>query len=160
METDEGKNKWAIYLTNWGLTVCTIQSFLSSLMLFCVVLGTSAFEAPQLVSSILKAYKAYWIANVIATTVAFTISFVYWTLIHKGKKLKRIYWCSGKIDSVFSWILVHHEFYGARNELYLDVYRFLCCGSSSSFVAFCLSDLFYFGVPDDDGDILCLWRNC
>lgn len=85
METDEGKNKWAVYLTNWGLTVCTIQSFLSSLMLFCVVLGTSAFEAPQLVSSILKAYKAYWIANVIATTVAFTISFVYWTLIHKAE---------------------------------------------------------------------------
>lgn len=88
METDEGKTKWAIYLTNWGLTVCTIQSFLSSLMLFCVVLGTSAFEAPQLVTSILKAYNVYWIANVIATTVAFTISFVYWTLIHKRKELK------------------------------------------------------------------------
>ncbi|XP_066247863.1 protein rolling stone-like [Euwallacea similis] len=82
-ETDEGKHKWTIYLTNWGLIACTAQSFLSSLMVFCTLLGVRVWESDTLVNSIQKFYSAYWVINVLATTVAFTISFVYWTLIHK-----------------------------------------------------------------------------
>ncbi|KAH1009199.1 protein rolling stone isoform X2 [Dendroctonus ponderosae] len=83
MESSSNKPKWPLYLTNWGLTVCTIQSFLSSLMLICAILGTNVLDNSELTQSALKAYKTYWITNSMATTIAFTISFVYWTLIHQ-----------------------------------------------------------------------------
>lgn len=109
MESSSNKPKWPLYLTNWGLTVCTIQAFLSGLMLVCAILGTNLLDNSDLTNAALKAYKSYWITNSIATTVAFTISFVYWTLIHQRRSsgnckcLKWTFWCF-QLSIGASWI--------------------------------------------------------
>jgi hypothetical protein len=39
----------------------------------------------NLVDSISKIYSVYWVFNIMATTVAFTITFIYWTLIYRAE---------------------------------------------------------------------------
>ncbi|KAL1491405.1 hypothetical protein ABEB36_012006 [Hypothenemus hampei] len=99
METQEGKHKWAIYLTNWGLTLCTIQSFFASLMLICSTFGNS-----DVTENVLKLYKTYWVINSMATTVAFTISLVYWTLIHQPEYMSPMNFLVHGMNSILMFI--------------------------------------------------------
>ncbi|CAG9760072.1 unnamed protein product [Ceutorhynchus assimilis] len=83
MEPSAGKPRWPVFLTNWGMTLNVLQSFLSCLMLTCAIIGTKVLDNDALKESVLKCYKTYWVLNVMATSVAFTITFIYWTLIYK-----------------------------------------------------------------------------
>ncbi|XP_066146110.1 protein rolling stone-like [Euwallacea fornicatus] len=103
-ETEDGKHKWWIYLTNWGLTFCTFQSFLSCLMIICTLLGAEVFDKPLLVQYIQKLYPLYWVINVIATTVAFTISIVYWSLIHRPEYWSTLNFCVHGMNSILMFL--------------------------------------------------------
>ncbi|KAK5639066.1 hypothetical protein RI129_011558 [Pyrocoelia pectoralis] len=95
--------KWLIYLTNWGFTMCMIQSILSTAMvtvcysiarqdsgkiivaaliskMIILVSETSKFQDHK----ILRLYKVYWVTNIIATDTAFGITIVYWSLLYNA----------------------------------------------------------------------------
>ncbi|XP_066248383.1 protein rolling stone-like [Euwallacea similis] len=84
-EPPAGKPRWPIYLTNWGFTFCLIQSLLSSLMVVGSLLGDRLASKNSFKEKALKLCRAYWITNVIASPVAFTISIIYWSLIFKAE---------------------------------------------------------------------------
>lgn len=81
MESRQGQERWPIYLTNWGFTMCLFQSGLSCIMLGVAVLEDFPYHY-NWTENFLKLYPAYWVLNVMATSVAFTITLVYWTLIY------------------------------------------------------------------------------
>ncbi|ENN76865.1 hypothetical protein YQE_06706, partial [Dendroctonus ponderosae] len=80
-EPAAGKPRWPIYLTNWGFTLCMLQSFLNSIMIVVTLIAERSAGKSQWKEKILKLYPTYWVINVMATPVAFTISIIYWTLI-------------------------------------------------------------------------------
>ncbi|KAB0801075.1 hypothetical protein PPYR_05429 [Photinus pyralis] len=79
--------KWLIYLTNWGFTMCTIQSLLSTTMV-TICYSVPSHDSETSTSQdhkILGLYKVYWVTNIIATDIAFGITIVYWTLLYDAK---------------------------------------------------------------------------
>lgn len=84
-ESSDGKPRWPIYLTNWGYTLCTLQSLLCSVMLVTCLIAEKSVSKSAWKDKVLRLYSTYWVVNVIATPVAFTISIIYWTLIFGGK---------------------------------------------------------------------------
>ncbi|XP_066158615.1 protein rolling stone-like [Euwallacea fornicatus] len=84
-ESPAGKPRWPIYLTNWGFTLCLIQSLLCSVMVVGSLLGDRLASKNSFKEKVLKLYRVYWITNVTATPVAFTISIIYWSLIFKAE---------------------------------------------------------------------------
>lgn len=80
-KTYDGSTKWPIYLTNWGFTICMIQALLACIMLtVCCVTRKKQWQ-----DSVLKIYPVYWLLNVVATPVAFTITVIYWSLIYNAE---------------------------------------------------------------------------
>ncbi|XP_044266020.1 protein rolling stone-like [Tribolium madens] len=79
------KAKWLIYLTNWGYTICTLQSLISAMALSICVLALRLRKYLNLQSITLKFYKLYWMLNVIATDTALEITILYWSLIYDDK---------------------------------------------------------------------------
>lgn len=80
----EDNAKWLIYLTNWGYTLCTVQSILSVIMITSSLQKEkSGIEEDYLTR---KLYKIYWAVNEIATVVAFNITIIFWSLIYEDDK--------------------------------------------------------------------------
>lgn len=80
-----GKAKWPIYLTNWGFTLCVVQSLLSSIMVTVSLFASKMEGKNERREKVIKLYPAYWALNSTATPVAFTISIIYWSLIFKAE---------------------------------------------------------------------------
>lgn len=84
LESEDDRKFWPIYLTNWGLSICTIQAFLGfSMVFYSVIAYYYQFEKRKFAS---KLYWLYWMASTTAISIAFTISLIYWTLLYKGTK--------------------------------------------------------------------------
>ncbi|XP_018322706.1 protein rolling stone [Agrilus planipennis] len=84
------QGKWTIYLTDWGLTVCTFQALLSAMMVtvWVITYANKDFNIEQYKKPLyLMPYKIYWAANTIATDLAFLISIVYWSLLYDSNDL-------------------------------------------------------------------------
>jgi len=81
-ESPAEKPRWPIYLTNWGFTLCMVQAMLVSIMLVVSVIAEKVTSKKHWREKILKLYSTYWVINIIATPVAFTISIIYWSLIY------------------------------------------------------------------------------
>lgn len=62
-----------------------LQSFLNSIMIVVALIAERSAGKREWKDKILKLYPTYWVINVMATPVAFTISIIYWTLIFGGK---------------------------------------------------------------------------
>ncbi|XP_028139726.1 protein rolling stone [Diabrotica virgifera virgifera] len=82
-----GKGKYPIYLTNWGYTGCTIQALIAFLMLFMAVLATKYKSMHRTKEKTLKLYPVYWLLNTVATSTAFAITTIYWSVIYNPKKV-------------------------------------------------------------------------
>lgn len=78
--------KWLIYLTNWGFTMCMIQSILSTAMVtVCYSIAQQDSETSKFQDhKILQLYKVYWVTNIIATDIAFGITIIYWSLLYNA----------------------------------------------------------------------------
>lgn len=78
--------KWLIYLTNWGFTMCMIQSILSTAMVtVCYSIAQQDSETSKFQDhKILQLYKVYWVTNIIATDTAFGITIIYWSLLYNA----------------------------------------------------------------------------
>ncbi|KAJ8980704.1 hypothetical protein NQ317_019197, partial [Molorchus minor] len=88
MKTEEHADKWPIFLTNWGYTICTLQIVLNAVMLWCWVLSTRLKDAPMLKEKSLKMYPVYWLLNTISTPVAIGITITYWTVVYNPNEMK------------------------------------------------------------------------
>lgn len=158
LEIEDGQKTWAIYLTNWGLSICTIQAFLSFSMLFYDVIAHHLFEKRKLVKFVSNLYWLYWMANTTAISIAFTISLVYWTLIYQGR-YKSIF--PGQIEQtglIYSGLLVNNELYGSRNEFDPNVYRFVFSGSPCTLDTLCIPCGICSNLPHLYLYLLYLWR--
>ncbi|XP_012275947.1 protein rolling stone isoform X2 [Orussus abietinus] len=78
--------KWGIYLTNWGLSICTVQS------LFSLYLVTKRWRRqrvagfdPQLMKLSLV-IKTYWYLVTVSSNLAISISIVYWGAVYNPKE--------------------------------------------------------------------------
>lgn len=77
MTIPEFGDKWFIYVTNWGYTVCTLEVTIVWLMLTAWTI-TYFTEKELFKKKALKMYRAFWLLNTIATPLAFGITTVYW----------------------------------------------------------------------------------
>ncbi|XP_049963253.1 protein rolling stone-like [Schistocerca serialis cubense] len=77
--------KWPIYLTNWGLTLCTVQA------IFCLVIVLNAKLKRQHQISVTAGgvsatmpvqYKIYWAIHTTAATIAVCITISFWTAVY------------------------------------------------------------------------------
>ncbi|CAG9857737.1 unnamed protein product [Phyllotreta striolata] len=75
---DEFNQKWAIYVTNWGYTICTVEVTLVWAML---VAWTWSHRTNREVykTNALKLYPVYYLLYTLATPLAFGITTIYWT---------------------------------------------------------------------------------
>ncbi|XP_066247869.1 protein rolling stone-like isoform X2 [Euwallacea similis] len=80
---DDGKRTWLIYMTNWGLTICTLQSLIALIMILFTVISIQISDKPYASVAVLKLYWLYWMFNIVATTMAFIITLIYWSLIYQ-----------------------------------------------------------------------------
>ncbi|KAL3289683.1 hypothetical protein HHI36_023087 [Cryptolaemus montrouzieri] len=85
-KTDGYQVKWLIYLTNWGYTACTFQALLAAFMLSVCVLAYKLKTYTYVKDKVLKAYRLYWAFNIMATTMAFAITIIYWVFVYDKKK--------------------------------------------------------------------------
>lgn len=85
MQNEAGRVRWAIYLTNWGLSLCLIQSFLACFLVFGAYIDNCMRGKYSWNQTISRMYPVYWGFNVTATVVAFTITLVYWTLVYSAE---------------------------------------------------------------------------
>ncbi|CAG9760451.1 unnamed protein product [Ceutorhynchus assimilis] len=112
-ETTEGRPRWPIYLTNWGFTLCMLQSLLCTIMLSGSLIGHRYSLKSQLEQKVLKMYSVYWVLNTIATPLAFTISIIYWTLIYgaEGATFSAMNFIVHGLNSILMfvdlWIVCH-----------------------------------------------------
>ncbi|XP_022915594.1 protein rolling stone-like isoform X2 [Onthophagus taurus] len=77
--------KWMIYLTNWGYSLCFLQSLLCALTLTIWYCQFKRFGGSVWTSA---TYRMYWVMNIIATDVAFGITVLYWALLYDETKME------------------------------------------------------------------------
>ncbi|KAF7280190.1 hypothetical protein GWI33_006316 [Rhynchophorus ferrugineus] len=137
-KTHDGSTKWAIYLTNWGYTICMLQALSVSIMILisCIL--------PKRQGTILTLYPVYWLLNIIATPVAFTITVIYWTLIYNAEQAKLdamnflVHGCNSILMYLDLWVVSHpvkifHFLYPlALSFIYaIFTYIYYACGGVS-----------------------------
>ncbi|XP_046388072.1 protein rolling stone-like isoform X2 [Ischnura elegans] len=75
--------KWPIYLTNWGITACTVQAVLGAVIIlqkkFSRKDGSKMNEMPVL-------YQCYWALHTTACVIAPAITILYWGLVYQSEK--------------------------------------------------------------------------
>ncbi|XP_049877521.1 protein rolling stone-like isoform X2 [Pectinophora gossypiella] len=84
--------KWFIYFTNWGFIFIALQSGLALAVVhtyrsektFNISGEDEECPVPRRARTSLLC-RAYWLAHIIATDLAFVITLVYWTLVHDPK---------------------------------------------------------------------------
>ncbi|XP_060516254.1 protein rolling stone-like [Cylas formicarius] len=77
--------KWPIFLTNWGFTLCTLQALVAAGMLSVAVLAERLPSKSHWREKALTLYPFYWVLNGIATSVAFTVTIMYWAIIYNAE---------------------------------------------------------------------------
>lgn len=71
---------WAIYLTNWGYTLATLQATFG-FILSCGTVLSHAFTANNVHDIFLKLYPIYWVLHQMAVPIGFMITIIFWTLL-------------------------------------------------------------------------------
>lgn len=81
--------KWPIYLTNWGIAMCTVQAVFA-LVMVSIAKWKEKHQIPALAGTVTDTmplhYKIYWAMHTIATTAAVCISISYWSVIYKPEQ--------------------------------------------------------------------------
>ncbi|KAG8230418.1 hypothetical protein J437_LFUL010219 [Ladona fulva] len=75
--------KWPIYLTNWGITVCTAQAILGAVLVIQKKLSENKPDG-EMKKSMSLAYKCYWILYTTASVTALVITVLYWGLVYNS----------------------------------------------------------------------------
>lgn len=76
--------RFFIYLTDWGYTLCTVQSVLSVVMMTSSLVTHKRRKHVDDDSITRSLYKVYWVINEVATGSAFAITVLFWALIYEG----------------------------------------------------------------------------
>jgi hypothetical protein len=72
---------WFIYMTNWGLTICTLTT------IYAAILTTlHHFQKLNLTNESLSYKILWWLSNV-STVLAFMITIIYWAVLFNGKSI-------------------------------------------------------------------------
>ncbi|GLH01345.1 hypothetical protein R5R35_006991 [Gryllus longicercus] len=75
--------KWAIYLTNWGYTICTLQAILGASLITQQFLQQKRQGKYIPVRKRLPiGYQLYWVFHTIAVVLALGITVVYWATVY------------------------------------------------------------------------------
>lgn len=70
---------WFIYLTNWGLFICTVSTIYAAVL-------TTFYHVKRLDLSVeSRSYKILWWLSNVSTVMAFIITLVYWIVLFEGK---------------------------------------------------------------------------
>lgn len=70
---------WWIYMTNWGLFICTISTFYAAVL-------TTYYHVNKLeLSTESLSYKVLWWLINVSTVMAFMITLVYWIVLFEGE---------------------------------------------------------------------------
>lgn len=69
---------WFIYMTNWGLFLCTISTSLAAFLTTFYHFGWKKFESQSI------SYKVFWFLSSVSTVLAFVITIVYWSILFNG----------------------------------------------------------------------------
>ncbi|XP_049831522.1 protein rolling stone-like isoform X1 [Schistocerca gregaria] len=76
--------KWLIYLTNWGITMCTIQAIVALVIVSIAKLKEKHQVSAEAGTDTMPLhYKIYWAIHTIATTAAVCITISYWSVVYK-----------------------------------------------------------------------------
>lgn len=70
---------WWIYLTNWGILLCTISTTFGAFLTSFYHFGAGKIDPNS------SFYKVYWFLYNVATVLAFVITIVYWSVLFNGK---------------------------------------------------------------------------
>jgi len=77
---------WFIYMTNWGISICTIST------IYAAILTTlHHFQKIDLTTES-RSYKILWWLSNVSTVLAFKITIVYWALLFNGEWIFRRLW--------------------------------------------------------------------
>lgn len=74
---------WFIYMTNWGLFICTIST------IYAAILTTFHYVKKLDLNFESRSYKILWWLSNVSTVLAFEITLVYWIILFEGN-LKRL----------------------------------------------------------------------
>ncbi|KAK9751876.1 Aldose 1-epimerase [Popillia japonica] len=88
-KSQEFRSKWLIYLTNWGYSICMVQSLICTICVGTWIIhgnkvNDNGTRGPPLIK---YTYKLYWTCNTIAVDIAFGITVLYWALIYDRKTM-------------------------------------------------------------------------
>lgn len=142
LETEDGQKTWGIYLTNWGLSICTIQAFFSFSMLFYAVIAHYRFEKGKLVKFVSNLYWLYWMVSTIAIPLAFTISLIYWTFLYQAEYWSTMNFMAHGMNSILMFTdlclvahpvrLIHFVYPVGFSLIYLIfTYIYYICGGTA-----------------------------
>lgn len=70
---------WFIYMTNWGLLICTIST------IYAAILTTLHHFQKLDLSTESRSYKILWWLSNVSTVLAFMITIIYWAVLFNGK---------------------------------------------------------------------------
>lgn len=69
---------WWIYMTSWGIFVCTISTVYSAVLTALYHFGLIELSSHS------TSYKVYWLLSSTSTVLAFMITVVYWSILFNG----------------------------------------------------------------------------
>ncbi|KAK7793433.1 hypothetical protein R5R35_006991 [Gryllus longicercus] len=108
--------KWAIYLTNWGYTICTLQAILGASLITQQFLQQKRQGKYIPVRKRLPiGYQLYWVFHTIAVVLALGITVVYWATVyspenHRLDVLNVLVHACNSIFMLIDFLLVAHPF--------------------------------------------------
>lgn len=82
--------KWFIYLTNWTVLICFLQSGLGALICTKAVITQYDNLPDEMLMTFCR--KLYWILYSVATVHAVVVCMAYWVLIYRSGKQKWFVW--------------------------------------------------------------------
>ncbi|XP_077285624.1 protein rolling stone-like [Arctopsyche grandis] len=156
-ETGSTRWKWFIYLTNWGYSLCTIQSFMAMIIVQLALINkTHTNDGRTVVPPWYRVYHSFY---TVALVTASTVTFMYWVTVFNPAK--------HKLDAIN--IMVHA---GNSLAMYIDflfvnlpwrinlIWWPICCGVLYSIFSFAY---YISGGTDRDGNpfvyAILDWRN-
>lgn len=117
---------WWIYMTSWGIFVCTISTVYSAVLTALYHFGLIKLTLHSV------SYKVYWLLSSTSTVLAFMITVVYWSILFNGISIHDL----GKnalITLTFLRYNVRHRRNDSRREFGRNANRAFGCTSSSLF---------------------------
>lgn len=77
--------KWPIYLTNWGIAICTAQAIIGAIIVLQRKIAEKNLNMEEK-NKMPFSYKCYWVTHTIACVMAPAITILYWSLVYKPAK--------------------------------------------------------------------------